>query len=231
MRSFVIALTLLTIASVAFAGPIIDVQTGVYAEGDQVIVSGAVVTGVRENGFFMSEDPNAMYAGVWVYTGTGNHTAVMGDLVDVAGLYTEYYDLTEIDVSVDPDGYANVVGQFTGELMPLDVSVATLAADAEPYEGCLIHVIDGMMVTTEPNDYGEWAAESMDEAGNFLAFDDYWFDASTLLLGDCYDGATGCLYYSYGEFKLEAYADGITVSDCTVATEPVSFDSVKSLYR
>jgi hypothetical protein len=231
MRITAIVISLLIMTSAAFAGPIIDVQTGVYAEGDQVVVSGAVVTGVRSNGFFMSEDPNALYAGVWVYTGSGNHTAVEGDLVDVAGIYVEYYDLTEIDVSADPEGYATVVGQFSGTLMPLDVTIATLAADAEPYEGCFIRVTDGMTVTEAPNNYGEWVAESIETPGATLRFDDYWYDDTTVMLGDCYNSVTGCLYYGYGNFLMEAHADGIELTDCVVASEPVSFDSIKSLYR
>jgi hypothetical protein len=231
MRTLIIALFLIATASAAFAGPIIDVQTGAYVEGDQVVVNSAVVTGVRSNGFFMSEDPNAPFAGVWVYTGTGNHTAVQGDLVDVAGTYVEYYDLTEIDVSADSTGYANVVGQFAGELLPLDVTVAELATDAEPFESCLIRVTDGMMVSTAPNNYGEWTVESYETPGSFLMFDDFWYDDTTVMLGDCFNSAVGCLNYSYGNFLLEAYVDGIEVVDCVVATDASTFDSVKSLYR
>lgn len=231
MRYFVMVLILIASATAAFAGPIIDVQTGVYAEGDQVVVPSAVVTGARDNGFFMSENPNAPYAGVWVYTGTGNHTAVAGDLVEVAGIYKEYYDLTEIDVAADSLGYANVIGVSAGDLLPLEVTAAMLAADAEPYEGCLITVTDGLMVTEAANNYGEWTAESMDEPGNFVVFDDYFFDPANLMVGDCMDGATGCLYYSFGAFKLQALADGVVLGDCTVDTEDLSLDAVKSLYR
>ncbi len=73
--------------------------------------------------------------------------------------------------------------------------------------------------------------ESMDAPGNVLAFDDFFFDPSALLVGDCFNGAIGCLNYSFSEFKLAALVDGLTVVDCTVDTDPVSFDSVKSLYR
>ena len=231
MKTFAMVLIMVAATATAFAGPIYDVQTGVYAEGDEVVVSGAVVTGVRNNGFFMSEDLSATFSGVWVYTGTGNHTAVVGDLVDVAGLYKEYYDLTEIDVNADASGYATVVGQFGGEMLPLDVTMAQLVADGEPYEGCMIRLTDGMTVTVAPDSHGEWEAESHETPGDTVVFDDYWYDTTTVSLGDCYNSATGCLYYSYGAFKLEAFADGLEVVDCVVATEPVSFDSVKSLYR
>lgn len=231
MRTLAIVLITLTLASAAFAGDIIDIQTGVYAELSEVSVTGAVVTGVRSNGFFMSEQANAPYAGVWVYTGTGNHTAVAGDLVDVTGIYKEYYGLTEIDVAADPAGFATVTGQFSGSLLPLEVTIATLAADAEPFESCFIKVTDGMTVTEAPNSYGEWVVESHETPGATLRFDDYFYDDATIMLGDCFNSATGCLYYGFGNFLMEALADGIELTDCVVASDNVTFDAVKSLYR
>jgi hypothetical protein len=229
MRNLVIALFVLITASAAFAGPVVDLQTGMIPELDEVVVQGGIVTAVRNNGFFMSEDLTIPYGGVWVYTGTGNHVAVAGDLVDVKGLYKEYYDLSEIDVLADATGYANVVGQYGGALLPLEVDATTYAADPEPYEGCYIKITDGMMVTALLS-YGEWEAESMDAPGNFVMFDDYYFDPSGLLVGDCFDGVEGCLYYSYGAYKLQAF-DNLVIGDCSVDTDEVSMDSVKALYR
>ncbi len=231
MRKFAIALLILATASAAFAGPIVDMQTGVTAVDSEVIVQGGIVTAIRDNGFFMSEDLSIPYGGVWVYTGTGNHTAVAGDLVDVKGIYQEYYDLTEVNVSADATGYANVVGQYAGALLPLEVTAADYAADPEPYEGCLIKIVDGLMVTVAPNTYGEWEAESMDTAGAMVMFDDYYYDPAALAVGDCFDGAVGCVYFTYGKYLLEVLADGLTIGDCTVATENASFDGVKALFR
>ena len=48
-------------------------------------------------------------------------------------------------------------------------------------------------------------------------------------LGACFEGATGCLNYSYGNFKLAAFPDGMPA--CPVGVEETSFGNVKSLYR
>ena len=226
-----LATVLLLLAAVpAFAGTIIDLQMGAYAVGSQSVVEDAVVTGVRYNGFFMTEDPNAPYAGVWVFTGAAPGVAV-GDLVDVADLYEEYYDFTEINVSTDPNGYVTLLGEHLGAIYPLPVTVSQLAANAEPYEGCFIMVTDGMVVVNAPNSYGEWRVESYEAPGQYLWMDDYWYDDTTVQLGDCYDCATGMLAYSFGTFRLEPIAGAICVVDCTVANENLSFGEIKALFR
>ncbi len=231
MKTMLTILALL-IATTAFAGPIIDIQTGVYAENTVVTVNNAVVTGVRYNGFFMSEDPNAPYAGIWVYQGGTPATVVaVGDLVDVVGLYKEYYDFSEIDILADPAGLVTVTGIHQGTIYPMNVTTSMLALDGEPYEGCFIQVTDGMMVITAPDSHGEWTVESHENPGVELIMDDYWYDDTTVALGDCYNCATGILNFNYGAFKLEPLEDAICVVDCTVDSENVNFDQIKSLYR
>jgi len=225
MKTAVLTTLIMAFALSAFAGPIYDLQTGVYAELDQVTVTDAVVTGVRYNGMFISEAPNQPYAGTWVYTGS-TPAVVTGDLVNVQGLYKEYYGFSEIDVSADPLGYAVKAGVHGFSLYPIEVTVADLAADAEPYEGCYIKVLDGMTVTTAPNTYGEWECESMDTPGAFLKFDDYWYDDTTVMLGDTFSGATGCLAYSFGNFLLEIFE-----IETAVSTDATTLDQVKSLFR
>jgi len=226
-----IATVLLLLAALpAFAGTIIDLQMGAYTVGSQVVVEDAVVTGVRYNGFFMTEDPNAPYAGVWVFTSAAPGVAV-GDLVDVAGLYEEYYGFTEINVFTDPNGYVTLLGEHQGAIYPLPVTVTDLATNGEAYEGCFIMVTDGMIVVTAPNSYGEWQVESYEAPGQYLWMDDYWYDDTSVQLGDCYDCATGMLAYSFGVFKLEPIADAICVVDCTVANEDLSFGEIKALFK
>ena len=227
MKMIVSALLLTLMAGAAVAGSIVDLQMGAYTIGDEVVVPSAVVTGVRSNGAFISEDPNAPYAGVWVYTGSAPGVAV-GDLVDVKGLYEEYFDFTEINVSTDLTGYVTMTGVHNGTIYPLPVTVADIG---EAYEGCFIKVTDGMTVTTAPNSFGEWVVESYETPGTFLKLDDYWYDDTTVALGDCYNCATGVLIYSFGEYKLEPFADAICVTDCTVANETLGFGALKTLFR
>jgi len=229
-QAIVATLLLILVSAAATAGTIIDLQMGAFTVGDEVTVSGAVVIAERYNGVFISEDPNAPYAGVWVFTGSAPGVAV-GDLVDVKGLYEEYFDFSEINVSTDPTGYLTSTGIHTGAIYPLNVTVMDIVTNGEAYEGCFIKVTDGMTVTTAPNSYGEWVVESYESPGSFLKLDDYWYDDATVLLGDCYNCATGVLIYSFGEYKLEPFADAICLTDCTVGDEPMSFGAVKTLFR
>ncbi len=64
MKKFAIVALLVMVSSSVLAGTIMDLQMGgTYIEGDEVIVSGAVVIAARYNGIFISEDPNVPYAG------------------------------------------------------------------------------------------------------------------------------------------------------------------------
>ncbi len=228
MRKFVLAIALMGLAATAFAGNIYEIQTGVYAPLDEVTATGTV-TGVRNNGFFMQEAAVG-YSGIWVYTGTGNHTAIVGDDVEVKGLYKEYYDLSEIDVAADATGYVTIAGN-SGALPAVPLTAAQYAADPEPWEGMFIMITDGLAVVEAPNTYGEWVMESLESPGTTVRCDDYWYDDTTVVLGQCSQYAAGCLTYSFGNYLLEVLVDGLMVADCAVDSDAVSFGAVKSLYR
>ncbi len=227
MKRIAIALLFVLVAVGAQAATIYDIQTGLYAEGDIVDLTGVTVTAVRYNGVWVAEAPFGAYNGIWVYGPTG---FLAGDIIDiVGGEYIEYYDLSEI---LTANATVTLVG--TGEvpapimLNAADLFDAPVLADAEPYESCLITIVDGMIVA-EILSYGQWIAMALD--GTPVLFDDYLYDSSTVILDQCYNNATGILDFSYGDFKLQALVDGIMLTDCTVATDEVTFEGVKALYR
>lgn len=230
MKHLVIVPLLLLIAAVAAAGTIIDLQTGGYAEGDAVTVSGAVVTGSLPQGFFISEDPNAPYAGIYVYT-NGFHSVVTGDLVDVKGLYEESFGVSRLNVQADATGFVTDLGEHAGEIMPMFVTVHELTVNAEAYESCYVSIIDPMQVVSMPDGNGHWTAESQLPGGDILTFDDAWYDAGTVMLEDCYCCASGIYSYGSGVFKLKAFADAICIIDCSVDAESMSISEVKTLFR
>jgi len=232
MKTFVMAALLIMVASAAFGQvetPIYDIQTGVYAEGSLLTPRG-VVTGVTSNGFFVADAPYTAYHGIWVYS--PGHTFVPGDDVQICGVYTEYYGLSEIDIPA-ADIYGSVL--LMGTLPIPEPNVVTAAeifvdpALAEPWESCMIIIQDGMIVSVLPSTYGEWFADALD--GTEVMFDDYWYDTSLVALGQCYNNATGILGYSFSNFKLYPFADGIPIVNCAVPTENVSFSTLKALYR
>ena len=229
MKSSAIVLVLIGLAGVVLAGPIYDVQTGVYAEGAEVVVDDAIVIAVRGDGIFISEDTAGPYTGVWVYTGSDPGVST-GDLVDVKGLYAELDGLTTIDVSSDPTGSCTFDSLHMGALTAVDVHIAQLNADPEPWESTLIRVRDGMMVGRVLED-GEWEVESADTPGEFMVLDDFWYDVASVMVGDCYLCAGGVYYESGGGYKLEPFVDHLCLVNCSVANESMSFGQVKALYR
>jgi hypothetical protein len=230
MKKIVLATLLILVAASANAGVIHDIQTGLVDTGTLVTPCDAVVVAVAYNGIWVAEAPYGAFDGIWVYMGSSDPIDfVAGDVVCICGEYKEYYDLSEIDI-VAAGLYGSVVRTGSATVpMPSYVTAAELAADSEPWESCAITVVDGMEVTTEPSSYGEWFATAQD--GNEVMFDDIFYDDTTVVLGQCYDNATGILNFNFGAFKLEAYADGIAVVDCTVDTEDKTLSSVKALYR
>lgn len=229
MKKIALALLLVLVAGAAQAVTIADIQMGLVEENSLVNPCDVVVTAVHYNGVFVAEAPYGEYNGIWVYMGSDDPIdLIAGDVVCICGEYKEYYDLSEIDVPA-AGLYGSVLKVDTQEVpIPTSLTAAELAADPEPWESCAVTINDGMMVS-EIGDYGEWTALAMD--GTPVMFDDYWYDAETVMVDDCYNEATGIWFYGYGAFKLEAYADGIEVVDCYVATDEVSFGAVKALYR
>ena len=229
MKKIALAFLVILIAGVAQGTAIYDIQTGAFPEGDLATPCNVVVVATTYNGVFVAEAPYGEYNGIWVYTGSDEpHGMVAGDVVCICGEYKEYFDLSEIDI-VSAGLYGSLIKVGTQAVpTPSLVTAAELAADGEPWESCAVTIIDGMAVD-EILDFGEWTAMALD--GTSVRFDDIWYDASTVMLDDCYDSATGIYYYTYGDFKLEAYEDGINVVDCSVATEDLTFSAVKALYR
>ncbi len=232
MKTFVtVALLIALSAGVVMAIPatITEMRTGLVPANSMVDVMGGdvVVTSVRYNGFSCTEVGFGPYTAIWVYTGSAP-TVVAGDLIEIlGGEYKEYYDLSEIDMNTFA-GTVMAVG--TAPVPAILMTLADVQMDDEAWESHVLTVIDGFTVMTAPSTYGEWDAISA-ENGATLAHDDYYFDDSILLVGDCYLGVTGLYTYSYGAYKINPLVDGLTIVDCSVGNEDVSFGLLKGMFR
>ena len=196
---------------------------GLVAEDTLVQVEGAVVTGAAYNGIFITELPVGPYSGIWVYI--GDNTLVAGDIVNIQGTYEEYYDLSEIDAG---DGLVEVTGNGPVPT-PYSLTAAEFLADPEAFEGVAICLTDGFVIT-EIRDYGEWVAHAIESDGD-IVFDDFWFEQPTEdQLDMCFDNVCGAVTYSFGEYKVEPFADGLTIIDCTVPTEASSLTEIKAKF-
>jgi len=226
--ALLVVLTAGTVMAQSVQTTIPEIRTGMIPELTQVDVIGgmAVVTAVSYNGFSCTDPAVAAYSAIWVYTG-GAPAVAIGDVVDIVnGMYKEYYDLSEIDMTTFA-GTVTVVG--TAPVPCLSMSLATLLGDPEPWESHVINVTDGFTIT-ELLDHGQWIAEAYG-TGLTLTHDDMFFDETVLAVGDCYMCVTGMFTYSYGAFKINPLDCGLTVVDCTVGNDVMSFGDLKSNYR
>ncbi len=225
--AIVFALLLVTLGAqsvFAVAAPtIFDIQNGMYAEGDTLTIENVTVVATRYNGIWVAEAPFGAYNGIWVYM--GSTTNVPGDIVDVTGVYKEYYGLTELSSAT-----ATVTG--SGPVpAPTYMSAASLVADPEPWESCAVQIFNGLGVveTSDVLGHGYWTCQAFD--GSVVNFDDYFYDDTTVLKGQCYNNATGIWEYTWGEFRMEPFVDGFPLVDCAVDNDAASFGAVKSLFR
>ena len=124
-----------------------------------VTTSDNVVTAVGPEGFFIQTpdaradaDPDTSN-GIYVFTGSVPTVAV-GDVVDVTGTVTEYFNFTEFSpvASVTIDSSGNplpTVVELDATLPPTDPTAAWWTIGFERLEGMLVHVANG--VTSGPN--------------------------------------------------------------------------------
>lgn len=182
-------------------GSIPDLQQGAFALYDVVELSG-VVLATDSGGLWMQNGPGAQWGGVYTFLGTGWDATwgpiVAGDVVRARGEYREYYDLTELNVQASPARDVQVLSHGATPA-PVVVTMASLAADAEPWEGVTIEVRN-VTVATLPDTHGEWTVTS---GGNTLILDDQIFNAgANVTVGQQLSYVRGPLSYSFGTYRV-----------------------------
>jgi hypothetical protein len=198
---------------------IFDIQLQLYNIGDPVTVDSVVVTGVGFWGFSIQEpepDPTWewQWSGIWVYTGNSHLGQIRrGDLVRVSGIYEEYYDFSEIDITQG--------GSFTvidhdwpiPDPVPLLISeINDTGIYAENYEGVLVRVDrnDNTLYARAPDQYDEWylGTEPTPGVGDSILMDHVSaapggdFGYETPQPGTELSYAQGILVYNYGQYKI-----------------------------
>jgi len=115
-----------------------EIQNGTIATGEHARVEGVVVTAIAPYDI-MVQDPSPTsgpaYSGIRVHMSSVPASIAVGDVVDVEGTVTEFFDDTELD---------NAVVTETGGSMSIAATPLTVAqATTEPYEGVLVRLTDG----------------------------------------------------------------------------------------
>jgi hypothetical protein len=234
MRKFAFALLAFSLmaANAAFAvsWTVNQIQTTPPPTSPATLVNpvGAVVTAVRTSGFYISQPPHGAWDAIWVYA--PGHTRVVGDFVNVCGIYKEICGLSTIDVSADPI-YGYVLKTGTAAVPPANfVTAADLMNSPEQWESVTIIIVDGMTVPAGFSlGSGQWIVNALD--GMSLLFDDFWYNFAQVMEGQCYNNATGILHDACGVYTFEPFVGGIPIVGCSVNEEPISMGTIKAMYR
>ena len=166
---------------------IADIQQGNVAEDSTVALRNVVVTSQTSNQKFHIQDlGGGDYSGIVVYVQSGSYDAVIGDTIDLTGIYVEYYELSELKVNA-----ADIIANSTAT--PVASQISTTPADWEVYEGCLVTIND-TTVSDTVNNYGEVSLSIG------VKMDNDYFDFSTEQ-GDVIN-VSGIITYSFEAFKI-----------------------------
>lgn len=175
-----------------------EVQTGVTGTVQLTGVIATTGTNLSGDGFFVQDDGGGEWSGVYIYSdAVGDLGINEGDVLDITGSVTEYYDLTEIVISDASD----VV--VTGSGSPTAYAVASAPADWESLEGVLI-TAQGLSLTGDPDEYGE----SPTDWGDLVLDDMFWDYSGTYSNGASLGDVTGVVTYAYEDWRLAPRASG-----------------------
>ncbi len=192
-----------------------EIQEGDVAEGPVKVEEVVVTSGLIEpysscewSGFFVQEQAGGAYSGIMVAFRVADFSGfdvTIGDVLTLEGVYSEFYDLSEITVDAPED--IEVTGSAA------EPAAANFddpcAIDHEAYEGVLINLQASMgpiEVTTAIDEYGEF------EVNSCLMVDDAFFENTTCgtetetpdpPVGTNLTSVTGLLHYTYSVYKLE----------------------------
>lgn len=202
-----------------------------------VTVKGVVVTSPMVKGASASTAPDAFWvaqpggcgadgkkwSGIYVFAKNQTITVKPGDKVDLAGIYTEYYDESEIQASsvtvtgteavpepavVKPSDICKQKDCSTSNPPGVKIPCAG-GADAEAYEGVLVELDDVEVTSTaapgsDCKPHGDFAVKAADSADQM--FVSTLFRASynyTPTVGQKFAKIAGIMEYSFEQFKVQ----------------------------
>ena len=151
---------------------------------------GVVVTAIGEEGFWIQDAGGGEWSGMYVYTvqSDENIAVNVGDVVNVTGSVTEYYDCTQVTIQNVSDV------EVTGTQDPSATVLSDTPSDWENYEGVLVS-LSNVEVGADA-DYGQFRTNFGD-----LLIDDELYEYS-ISTGDIIENLVGVINYTYGEYKV-----------------------------
>lgn len=192
---------------------IYDIQKGTVPDKSGVLVKDVVVSSPvfydknMNANFFLTEAAGGEYSGIQVYVyadvavalEAANMMPKQGDKLDIEGLYSEFFDYSEITLTDATNLMITGAGTLPAPSVVLPAEVTTGGAKAENYEGCLVSV-ENVTVTAPPVMFGEFTVTGG------LIVDDLFFAPNPgpkPAMDDVFASITGLMTYSFEVFKLE----------------------------
>ncbi|MCG8574131.1 MAG: choice-of-anchor J domain-containing protein [Flavobacteriales bacterium] len=167
--------------------------------GDEVttrgVVNGIVLNGPDAGAYFI-QDGEGAWNGLYIYD--TDAVVAIGDSVVVTG------EVDEFNLGSSPEGVTEIknVVSYTvlnsGNTIPDPVEVTSSEANAEQWEGVLIHVVSGEC-TDNAEGFGLWSIN--DGSGVIKGDDDIFAYHLTAVVNDWYS-VTGIGHYSFDEAKI-----------------------------
>lgn len=196
-----------TLVACADAAPdvsINDVQQGNGVNvGDLVLLTDVVVTtpwNFDQDTFYVQEPAGGAYSGISVFVPNApeGFTPTPGMQITLCGEYDEFFDQSQIQVSIASDVQPGATGPAPS---PEDVSadVVGSGAMAEMWEGVLVQVSGSPTVTMEANEFGEWQLDDV------LLTSPLFFETAawpTPALDTVYTHIVGVMSFSFENYKL-----------------------------
>ncbi len=220
-RVLLLAAAALCLAAAASAQPIVtiyDLQQDLIADNTVVTVQGKVVTAVDDipsgMGFWIQESSGGANSGIYVFVGTVTApTVIIGDVVDVTGLYDDYFPtgnpgtgLAELNLSTGHGGQGTYTVVGSGQvpapivLRAWQTKTANLV-EAEKWESVLVRHLNVTRTATDPG-FGEWFALEFGFASNDSTRFDDGLGVARPPAGTQMSSVTGVLGYTFNDFKV-----------------------------
>ena len=169
-----------------------EIQQGDYENRTVTVENVVAVTDLVSDHFWVQDAGGGEWGGMYVYVGPWIETPVTvsaGDVLNITGSVSEYYDLTELTLDTAED-----LTVVSSDGTPTAVSLSSAPSNWENYESVLV-TLENVSVSDDVDQYGQYPLDF-----NILLGNDLY--SPTASNGDTFESLTGLVYYSYGEFKL-----------------------------
>jgi hypothetical protein len=181
---------------------IYDLQQGSVGDGTLVSIQNVVVTtpvSVEDGFAFVQEADAGQWSGISLYLWDEvvmSTQLAPGDIVNITGEYTEYFDMSQLIVKNPGDIEVVGGGQVPGPDIVAAADIARSNPEAEPWEGVRVCVED--VVVQESNDgFGQYVL-----SGDVLVGHAFVDPLPEVQVGGSFERVCGSLYYTFEEFKL-----------------------------